>query len=54
MNQHSPLGVNEDYVSSQPPLGACTWCSLTTLCQSCSAGAVLVTSGAVIANRQAA
>jgi hypothetical protein len=54
MNEPSSPPITDGYVSSQPPLSACTWCGLITLCQACFADAAVVTPTAVRENRRAA
>ena len=51
---NEPSSINGEYVSSQPPLDACTWCGLITLCRACFADAAIVTPTAVRESRRAA
>jgi hypothetical protein len=54
MDDTSSAPVNDQYVSSQPPLDACTWCGLIMLCRACFADASVITARAVRENRKAA
>lgn len=54
MNEPAALGKSDDYVSSQPPPDACTWCGLSFPCGACFADATLVVASVADASRHAA